>query len=87
MKAAINRVIRLVFILYYWCVVCWRFQNGRFFVYRDIPQWFVEWVAAMPEEEFEEDGQECQTLVIAARNELRFRAQRKAAKDFGNVYD
>ena len=85
MKAAINRMIRRVCIMRLWCVVCWRFLRGSFFVFRDMPQWFVEWVALMEDDvsNIDADEGDFETLVLAARDELRFRSQRKFAHDFG----
>lgn len=65
---------------YYGVILAWRSALGRYFVFRDMPQWFVEIMAA----DYCSDGEENEVikrLTAEAREELRLRIIQKAREN------
>ena len=57
-------------------VVAWRRANGRWFVFRDRPAWFVQWIAELKDYPPEEHNADSLDLTEQAIEELRLRRRR-----------
>ena len=71
MKAIINELIFTAYYLYYAIPALWRHMNGRFFVFRDCPDWVV-WETAVSSAEHTNNDL-TKSFQEAAQDELRLR--------------
>lgn len=67
-------------------VVTWRSQNGRWYVFRDRPDWFVVEIAHLTPRQPSDDFAR---LIVAAQQELRQRQAtmaRKILQELGEIF-